>query len=574
MNKYKKHLSCMLSVALMIWNFSFFSANASNDSTPTLNEKTKVEQEVIKLQWNLFDTSKNYLEKLTSDFKKLSNYQENWNSKIEFNFDDEFFGNLMADLSINDYSVKNSSIDSSSNWNFKLKTKYNPTYGSWFELDLSTFASLISKDGEIYALLKDFDYKVNDENAWLILEKLKETFKDNKYIKFPNDENTTQMVNLIKSFDLNSSVSNLEKLSKSPLFTTYKKSWDKYLLVPTKNFCDNYFEIKNKISSFNKWYNPTDCSELVYKTFVKEFLKTWELYLILWDENTLWFYSKKDNDIFDFSMNYNDKNITKIDLNIIPDQKIYKNEWLNFKYKLNDYLKLNFFMKKWKEFIRFESILDQNNKFKEFNSELKIDTFSWKIGLKDNKINWFYIIKENSYNWETDKDVLKNVFWIKITWNTKNDNSLNDLTILIAWVNIKDKKVLLKWKMNYNWWNFSFNYNLNDEYSEFKINWNWSIDKNYLKLNSTYQNSYKSYDYTKDEDVNSVYSWNFNITIDQKDDKNNIDFYFNMINLEKNILKLSIKNDAKRVYKDDIKIEAPTDYKDLEIDSLIEDISY
>jgi hypothetical protein len=67
------------------------------------------------------------------------------------------------------------------------------------------------------------DFKVTDENLSKILEKLKEEFSDNKYIKFSTQQNSQAFINLVKNFDLNSSFEKAENIMKEPLLTPYSK---------------------------------------------------------------------------------------------------------------------------------------------------------------------------------------------------------------------------------------------------------------------------------------------------------------------------------------------------------------
>jgi len=133
---------------------------------------------------------------------------------------------------------------------------------------------MISKDGEIYALLKNLDFKVNDENISKVLEELKTQFSDNKYLKFPSDENSKVVYEYIKNFSLGNFLLEAESVLSKPLLTTYKKSGNKYLLVPTKYACDTYFELDKKLNFSNSWYTPQTCNESTYKSFVKEFIKS------------------------------------------------------------------------------------------------------------------------------------------------------------------------------------------------------------------------------------------------------------------------------------------------------------
>ena len=575
MNKSKKTISIILSSLLVLWNFTFLNANASNSVKPSWDEVKKVEQEVLKLQGNLFDNSKTYLETLTSKLKNLANYEENWNSKIDLSFDHEYFWSGNFNLSLDNYKVKSNIFDSESSWNFKIKSNYNSVYSSWFSLDLTTFASLIAKDGEMYALLKDFNFEVNDENIEQILLKLKDTFKDNKYVKLPSDDTSKEFLNVLKSFDLNNSIAKVEKLTKTPLLTPYSKVWDSFLLLPTRDFCNNYFEIQNSFWASNSWYTPTDCNDSVYKSFVKEFLKSWELSLTLWETNKLSFISNKNDTKVNISLDFKDE-LSWASISIIPTKKEFKNEQFTLDYKSKNFLKVDLKLENWKSFFNFNWNLDSNNKFKNFNSELKFSEVSWKISLENNKLNWFYIIKENNYSYDEDKYFLKNVYWIKVSWNTKANNSLDKLDILTAWVSVdqKDKNVFLKWIFSYNNWDFLFNYDFNnsntysDNYLGWKINWKWIITEKLFDLKLNYLIEDNFYNYINNTTEGEKYNWDFNLLIDQTDSKNNLNFYFDINNLNKKLLKISFINDAKRVYSNDVKVETPKDFINFNLDEV------
>lgn len=44
---------------------------------------------------------------------------------------------------------------------------------------------------------------------------------------------------------------------------------------------------------------------------------------------------------------------------------------------------------------------------------------------------------------------LKNVYWLKITWNTNSLNKLQKLNLQFAWVDVKNKKAILTWKTSF-----------------------------------------------------------------------------------------------------------------------------
>lgn len=565
MNIYKKTLSWFLLSSLFIWNISFSFASIEHLTTPTQEEKLEVETEILKLQSNIFSNSKMYFEKLISDFEKLTNYEESWSSKIDFLLDEPAMF-WKADLSFDfkDYIVKNSNLDSDIFWNVSLKANYLPVYGTGFELNLTTFASLISKDSEMYALLKDFDFKVTDENISKILEVLQKEFKDNKYIKLPTDENSQIALEMLKKIQSNSIINETETILSKPLFQTYKKNWDKFLLVPTKYACEIYFELEQKFNFLNRWYTPKTCTNSVYKSFVKKFIKAWELYLTIGDTKNIFgfFVKNDDNTIVDFLLNYDKNSISRIDFIITPDKNKFKEEWFNFYFKSWEYLKLFFSFDNKKTFVNFDSELDKNNNFIEINSNIKSTEITWSFALKDKKITWFYILKQKWYDYSSQNFdyKLENVYGIKITWNFNSDNTLEKLNTKITWIDLKNKKAFLIWKIFFNSWDFTVNFSIKDDYWNFDFHWKWFIDSKYIQLNSNFNSMW-------------IYTWKLNILMDQKNDKNNANIDFNIKNWTKDIIKFNMINDAKRVHKDNIKIVVPSDFKDFDM-SWFESINY
>ena len=499
MKKTKKILSWILLSSLIIWNFSFSYTLANNISTLTDKEKQKIEKEILKLQTNILNNYKATLNKLASDFKKLTNYEEYWNSRIEFNIDEKSFWAASGSLDLKNYKIKNAVLDSDISTEVLLNVNYSPIYGSWFKFDLTKTASLISKDGEMYVLFKDLDFKVSDEDIQKNLEEFKKQFNDNKYIKLPADEQSKMIFGYINNFNLKNFYNQAENVLSKPLLTTYKKSWNKYLLVPTKYACDIFFELGENFNFWKYWYKPKKCSENVYKSFIKEFIKYWEFYLILDKENTLGFYLKKDNLVIDSFVKYN-----------------------------------------------------KQNNFVEISFNVKSTNLTWNLTLKNKKISWFYIYKDMWYDytdWQNLKYKLKNVYWIKITWTTTKENKLEKLNLKFAWVDIKTKKTFLTWKTSYNKWNFVIKLSSNNEYSSFNFNWTWYMSSEYFKLNSAFKSIW-------------VYTWKLNVLLDARENKNDANIDFNINNWVKDIVKLKLVNNWKRVYKEDIKIETPTDFKE------------
>ncbi len=552
MNIWKKIIAWVVASSLLIVQFSFSYANLESI---TLDEKANIQAEVLRLQWQLFDNTKTYVEKLTQDFKKMTHYEETWDSKIEFEIDEATLWKWFASFDMKNYVVKNAALNSDISGDISLKTRYQPTYGTGMELDLSSFFSMISKDGEIYTLLKDFDFKVNDENISQILEVVKKQFEENKYLKLPSDVNTQLVYQYINNLRLDTILNETQNVLSQPLFQAYQKSGDKYLLAPTKYACDTYFELDKKLNFYNSWYTPKSCSSTVYKSFLKEFLSLWQMYIILGDEkNTLWYEAKIDGTQVWFTIEYTPQNIVAVNIDVVPDQVKYKNEWFTFSYVKGKSITSQFNAEEWKYTASLDSKLDTNNNIVSLDSKINFNNdFVWNFAIADKKISWFYSIKQRWYNYESDdwEYVLKNVYGISISGNLKADNTLEKLNIKSAGVDVNTKWVLFTAKASYENGNYIFNISAEWVW----LQWKWYVSKELFTLNSQY-------------DFNGFYTWEFNMNYDLSNNRNNLDLYFDVNQMDEQIAKLIISNIATRTYKEDVKIEVPSDFNELDMESL------
>lgn len=549
MNRVRKKISLLLIVSILFLNFPLTLAD---NTSVTEEEKAKVETEILKLQSNIFNSSKNVFEKLTDEFEKYTNYEETWNTSFDLEFDEaSMYWKWNASLDLKNYIAKTAWLDSEISGDISFKLDYAPIYWTWMNIDLSTFASMISKDSEIYLKLKDLDFKVTDENISQILDALKSEFSDNKFVKFPSDENTKNAMNMLKNFSLSNVLLEAENISKTPLLKAYKKDWNKYLLVPTKEACEKYFEVENKLNSTSSWYEPKSCSDTVYNSMVVKFIRTWNLYLGLWtNENTLGFYFEDDYDILDLSLVYDEDNINKFDLKVTEDLNSF-----TINYEKNNFLKSYLDADEWLTKFSFESELDKNNKFTQINSNFNFNNeFTWNFALKNKKISWMFYAKQKWYDYSSDnyEYKLKNVYAWKITWTLNENNLIKTLNTKIVWVSVKDKKALFIWKLNLNNWNINYSFKAWDDTTwKILINWTWKYDFNYFKLDSKY-------------DFNSMYTWKMNYLVDTRNNKQNWKAYFDLNSTWKQILKFNLETYWTKIYKDDVKIEVPSDFKELD----------
>lgn len=557
----KKIIAWMVVSTFICTQFSFSYANWE---PVTSEDKAKVEKEILALQWQLLNNSQTFLEKMTSDFKKLTHYEEKGDLKLAFEMDQSLFWKWTAQFDMKNYAIKNALLDSDISGDMSLKSSFDSTYGSGVDLDLSTFFSLISKDGEIYALLKDFNFQVNDENIKEITQKIQEQFKDNKYVKLPSDPNSQMMYQYLQGLNTDIFFNQMQDILAKPLLQTYKKSGDKYLLVPTLYACETYFELDKKLNLYNSWYTPKTCSSSVYKAFVKEFIKQGELYLKMSEnDTTLGFDTLKDDTTIHMELTYDAKNIQKVDFMITPDQKKYKNEWFQFSYIRNESLQIHLNADSWKIIGMFDGKLDMNNHFQEITSQIKSKDFNGNFSLKNKKITWFYTLKERGYDYNSDDwaYILKNIYGVKITGDLDDDNSLQKLNLKAVWVDVNSKEVFLKTKASYENGNYAFEISSQTMFSTFDMKGSWYISQEKFALNSEYNS-------------NEMYSGKLNINYDSSNNKNNLDFYFDISEMGKQVAKLTLSNIAVRTYKEDIKIEIPQEFNEFDVTEMWELLNY
>lgn len=558
MNKLRKKVSVLLILSFFTLNLNNVFVYADSTETPSKEEIQKVEDEIVKLQLNLFNNSKNILEKLNENLSKSTNFEENWDSSLKLKFDEQsFLWKWDFAFNINDYKSKNSMLDSQLDWDVSLSWSFNPVYWTGFEINLKTFASMISKDSEVFLLLKDFDYKINDENIDDILSKVKEQFKDNKYVKFPTDENSKVILEKIKGLTLNDFLLWTQEKLSEPLLTAYKKSWDKYLLVPTKYACEQYFELEKNLSLFNSWYTPSTCKESTYRAFLQKFIKSWEAYLTIWEENnTLWYYSAQDGSSLDISLIYDENTINNFDFIFMPDIENLPAEWFNFNYEKNNYLKVYF--KEWEDIFNFDSSLNDENNFEEITSDFDMNWDAvWKFSMKNKKMAWMMYFKMYSYDYSDEWDFkkkLSDMIAVKMSWELWDNNEIKTFNSKIVWIWVQDKKIFLKWNLDLNNWKIKYSWEFSDSYSISKINWTWNYSSKYLKLDSNF------------DIMNSYYTWKFNLEVDTKDWKNNWNINLEVNSLDKNILNFELKSTWNRTYKENIEISKPKDYIELNED--------
>lgn len=515
-------------------------------SSYTPAEQQQVENEVLKLQNHILQTSTHWYDEMIQKYKTLSSYEEKWNLTLDMEINEDSNQNLKLNLSFRDYDVKASGMDSElhSDVSMKVQTAY---LDETVDVSLDSFLSLISKNGDIYALLKDMSLQSNDEFALEDLQFIKDLFEDWKYLKIPSDPMTQQLMQVFTQSWVSGLFSEYQTALSKPLFTTYKKVWNTFELIPSQEFCDNYFQLK----SF--WYLSDDCTSGNYALLVKNFLSKGKLVLSTqWDINTLTYHSNKKDETIKLSVSYDDIKILSVDFSVTPDQKKYPKEWLSFKYTTHHSLWFAFVADKGKTNITFDWILDRNNKFTQVLWGVKSADFLANLTVKNHKISGSWILKQKGYQYnpKTSKydEKLQNIFAGRVSWTTKTDHSLSTLKFLLGGLDAQTKKVFLQWMFDYNRWNISHNLLVESEFFDL-VSWGkWFISSGIFNYDASFESM--------------GYDGGVSIWYDTTNNKNNLDFNLELYQESNALFDMKLKNEAQRVYKADIEIIAPTDFNE------------
>jgi hypothetical protein len=134
---------------------------------------------------------------------------------------------------------------------------------------MSSFVDFISKDGQIFALVKDLNITTEEnlEDFQDILDTLKELAQENKYVEI-SDQQTAEVMKIVKSFNPDLLFNDAHDLFSKPMFTAYKKENDVFHIIPTKYACDSLKVIANKFDPFS----PNSCTENQYNDIIEDLL--------------------------------------------------------------------------------------------------------------------------------------------------------------------------------------------------------------------------------------------------------------------------------------------------------------
>ncbi|MDD2907857.1 MAG: hypothetical protein PHH98_04400 [Candidatus Gracilibacteria bacterium] len=492
-------------------------------STISNEDKEIAKNKIYKLQQDLYNMSKKSLDKVYTNFSKTNNKTETGDIKINLDINNETYGNLKSSFELNNYEANTYNFDSKVKGEFKALIEAIPKGEDAIKLQIKSIVDLVSKDGNIYLLLQDFNILNKDgtDKIKTYLDKLEKVVKENKYIKY-EDNNNKLSYEILKSLNYTNIESDLKTTLNKPLFEAYNKIGDKYYLRPTKFACDKMKEISNKFDPFN----GKECSETQYNDLLKDFNKSGKIYLTISGNNSIiGFEGKLDGTLEKNSgyISFNDNEILEINYEIIPEQSTYPDEFFKFNFKNKQSIKLNFYADKGDIDVNFDSKLNQDNNFLSYKLNGKTPEFNIVSELNNYKITGDFNYTIKGYDYDTGEYIDKSYISGNIVGNTNYQNKINNLSVDYKGKDLIKNIENLSGKISINNNEFLFKNNYNGEFNKNIIDLNGKLDTNYLlndlnlKIDSQKRNGnydYDTYEYIYDD--NFTPNFNVNLTINNK----------------------------------------------------------
>lgn len=517
-----KYMNARINVALI--KIAELEANDVFKDDISENDKKIIEDKIVKLQLNTLDNTYNLVEKLTKKFEKENNYQEKWNFEIDVNLDKDDIWKFKTNLKLDDYTANVSNFDYQLKWQLSALVDAIPKWDDKVKVQLSSFIDFISKDGNIYLLLKDLKITNDTQNKEIesFVSKIKELAINNKYIKI-EDENTKRSLSIIKSINPKLVNDDLNLKFRKPLVTAYKKEDNKYYLKPTKYACDLVKQLNHKFDPLN----PTYCTDKQYNDLLKELNNTWVFYAEFLNDNDIkisfsW-NNLSSNDLLknEWYIVFNDSKVLELKYDI----DWWQNGVLNLYFKDKNALNFKFLADSIID-VNLKSNLDENNRFSKLDFSLN-DTWYYSnnsvtLKLDNHLISWSVKFESSDYNYDTRKYEISNVISWQITWKTSSSNTISELNVKYSWKDKLDVNYKLNWEFDYKNKQFSFINTASNEYSKsnFSISWEFDNDNilNSWNIKLTVDEKKWSFDY---DNYKYVYSGDFEKVIDMNINVNN-----------------------------------------------------
>jgi len=530
-------------------------ANAPKNYAPISDkEKADVEKELAKLQNNIVNETNTLIETMIADFKELSQYEEKGDLEMSFNFNSPEVGSINSEFEIKDYVARANQFDSdfSGHVSAMIEASFQGAEEMKFELD--SFLDFISKDGNMYILVDKLKTESSDESFNFFTDILKKMEEEGKFIRLEDAESQAAL-GFLKSLPSNADSFNI------PMFEAYGKDGNDYLVRPTKEACDMFKEISQVFDPFS----GSECTERQYKKFLNEMEDAGvRMYFRKGNLRTL---GIKQEDEFDMTVRYNSTRLASVSMivkdlgtvNYVADSHIV----LDIETETSDIdVDIQLGNASSLESIEATGNMDTTYSDTTFEFTLKNRDFSGTWNTKSQSIDW------ENYDWETGGEYTYVDSYetnIVVKGGIKRDNSLSSIDMTITGKDLRESNSYYEIAGKYDGLNITASMKAVVEGEEFfTLNSSGQAGEKFVELDTDFTMNIRALGGFYAD--NTIYMGDIYFLYDGRMDKNNMTLNADIMKdgEEENIIELRMKNTGTRTLRNDIEIEAPTEFTNFE----------
>ncbi|NUJ97426.1 hypothetical protein HGA92_01405 [Candidatus Gracilibacteria bacterium] len=344
-------------------------------------DKKEVKRAIIQIEKIINEKQKKLgIDKVNQD--KLSS-----SGKISFSFFNNFSQKYAysGSVSFEDFllQIQENDLKFSSNIDININNNGKET------VLFTSFESLL-KDGIIYYTLDKLDVKKESEESKPYIDILKKIDEKNMYIRQEQNKSLIEnnINNLTKNLNKRNSLSFI--FGEKAFFEAIKKEdANTYKLIPTQELCESLKGLQNKEET---------CSENELFELIKPFIDgTFNLQIkINGNTNTLSLYGKEKNLDIESHMIFSSDDIELIQIEMMPNQKIFPSEGFSFHYKKREKLHISLNAENGKIDGNILLSLDENNQIRSGNGNIKSDFVEGSFEIKEKILSGNISIKESN----------------------------------------------------------------------------------------------------------------------------------------------------------------------------------
>lgn len=487
----------------------------------------QVEEEVMKIQNNIISGLQWQLDSLMGEFDRLTHVQGKGDLNMTIDFNHEDIWSVSGEFNLVDYIATNNGFDSQLETDISAFMKVD----MWWQqvnFDMSAFIDYITKDGNIYVLMKDLNISESEgPGVDQVVEMMQAIADKNEYIRIDGVD-PEEVLQLLENFHPDAILGKVKILFDKPLLKAHTKIGDKYILVPTKYACDQGKKLQE---IFDPFYASDICSEGQYEDLVEEFLAEGvELYMTLWNNTTLGFNITEDVNDTEWNIVLNDSHILSSYFTVSHDSV----EVIDFDFKRSSHLDISIIEEDALSLI-WESKLDYKNNFKSAIFDITYDEYGTQLNsnitFNRGRISGVTSVSEDG----------EEIFTLSTSWNYRSN-----------YIDIKNTFLFAE---------NPFESSFNIEYVDEEIEWAECYDNYYWDE--------KYICYVDKEPSKEEISGNLDITIDTRSNKNNLDLELDVSIWRDEIIKMQLRNTATRKF-GDFEIETPSE--SIPFEEVLEDL--